>query len=450
MLKQISRALLYTVPLVLVLVLPSTFFPFIGAKYFAFRGLVSLAAIAAILGWAFESNPLSLRERFGPVFRSPVGIGFVLLTAALLLATAFAYDPMTAFWSNFERAEGSFQFLHYLLFFVLAAGLLTERKHWKMMMTMSLIAAGGVALYGVCAAIDPTAFVGPYGAIEGNAWARLISGERFQGSLGNAAYVTTYFAFIAVYIAWLWAGAKTRLRSALLAIPALAIAGFFFAISGTRGTFLGLLAGLGVGALYYAWRERRARRWVLSALLVGAIAFSGLLVMRNNPVVAGLPGARLLQLDFGQVTAQTRFWTWNSAWKGFLDRPVFGYGPENFTVAFDRHFDSRHFIPGQQSETWFDRAHNIVLDYLATTGAVGLLAWLAFIVLLFVQIRRVIRADVLRPVQETLLVAAPVMYIVQSMFLFDVLPIFMNVALLAALSVAALNWDHHKHAPDHE
>jgi hypothetical protein len=221
----------------------------------------------------------------------------MILTAAILLATAFAYDPLMAFWSNYERGEGSFQFIHYLAFFGLCAALLTDREHWKILMGTSLVAAAGVGLYGLGSAISTTAFIGPYGGIEGGFFARLLSGQRFQGSLGNAAYVTPYFAFIAAYIGWLWSGARTRMKSALLAIPALLFSGVFFTLSATRGAFLGVMAGVGVAALFYAWRMPKYRRWILSLMLVGVIAFGGLLALRNNPHIAKLPGARFLQID---------------------------------------------------------------------------------------------------------------------------------------------------------
>lgn len=440
MFQQFARFWLYLVPFTLVLVLPGTFFPFIGGKYFAFRLLVTLATVCTAFGWAFEGEPLSLKERFWPVLKSPVTIGFMFLTGAILLATAFAYDPVAAFWSNYERGEGSFQFIHYLLFFVLMGGLFTERRHWKTMFWTSIVAAGGVALYGVLSALAPTAFLGPYSGATDPFLRRLASATRFQGSLGNAAYVTPYFFFIAGYVAWLWHSAETRLKAAIFGTLGILLSGVFFVLSGTRGTFLGAVAGLGIAALYYAWRRPRVRRYVLGAIVLGVLAFGGLFALRNNPHIASLPGARFLQIDLTQLTAQTRFWTWNSAFKGFKDRPVLGYGPENFPVVFDKYFDSRHFVPGQASETWFDRAHNIVLDYLATTGVVGLAAWLTFIVLIFFQIRRVIRQHALSTFEEALLIALPVMYVVQSLLLFDVLPILMNLIMVAALALAASFW----------
>ena len=71
--------------------------------------------------------------------------------------------------------------------------------------------------------------------------------------------------------------------------------------------------------------------------------------------MSSLPGARLLLIDPSDAAAQTRFWAWGSAWRGFLERPILGWGPENFSTVFDKHFDARFFVPGKATETWFDR-----------------------------------------------------------------------------------------------
>jgi O-antigen ligase len=131
------------------------------------------------------------------------------------------------------------------------------------------------------------------------------------------------------------------------------------------------------------------------------------------------------------VTAQTRFWTWGSAWKGFLDRPIFGWGPENFTRVFDKYFDTRHYNPNQSTETWFDRAHSVVFDYLAETGIVGLAAYLGLITLLVITALSLPYA----PLLVAFAVALPVAYFVQGLVLFDVLATYLNLFLVAAFFV---------------
>ena len=53
----------------------------------------------------------------------------------------------------------------------------------------------------------------------------------------------------------------------------------------------------------------------------------------------------------------------------FKERPIFGWGPENFSIALEK-----HYLP--QFEVWYDRAHNVFFDYLTQTGILGLLSYL--------------------------------------------------------------------------
>jgi hypothetical protein len=48
------------------------------------------------------------------------------------------------------------------------------------------------------------------------------------------------------------------------------------------------------------------------------------------------------------------------ALKGIAERPVLGWGQENFNYVFNKYYNPQMF--GQ--EEWFDRTHNVVLDWL--------------------------------------------------------------------------------------
>ncbi|MBI4994375.1 O-antigen ligase family protein, partial [Candidatus Peregrinibacteria bacterium] len=133
--------------------------------------------------------------------------------------------------------------------------------------------------------------------------------------------------------------------------------------------------------------------------------------------------------------ASPRFWTWGSAIKGWKERPILGWGPENFSVVFDKYFDPRHFVPGKSTETWFDRAHSIYFDYLAETGVIGLSSFLAiFVVLYWLIIKSRNNGSSpfagLSPFQQAAVVALPVTYLVQGIVLFDILPTYLNLFLL--------------------
>jgi hypothetical protein len=106
----------------------------------------------------------------------------------------------------------------------------------------------------------------------------------------------------------------------------------------------------------------------LSILIVLVVLI--LLFLPNNPV----------HNLFGQMGGNARFVNWSIAWKGFSERPILGWGPENYILVFPKFFNTCLFIPAEcGGEIWFDRAHNIIFDTLITSGILGLLAYLGII-----------------------------------------------------------------------
>lgn len=469
MLLKLSKLFLYVSVFAVIIVLTGTFFPFIGGKDYFFRVSIELALIFFILWWAFEDKTGEAGARFREAARKPIFIAVSLFILAILLSTIFAYDPHAAFWSNFERGEGAFQILHYYAFFVLLVLTFREKEDWKRIFGASLIASALMILYGVFANLGwASNFISPYQGglspeVASSWWLRLTS-ARFQGSLGNPAYVAPYLLFSVFYAAYLWLDGKynKKLWAGIGYGSLIIVFLFFFAITETRGAFMGL--GLGVFAflIYLALSRRNLRKWFIPFLIFLAIA-GGLLVReRHAEWMKNLPGGRLFDIAFSDQTVQTRLWTWGSAWDGFKERPVFGWGLENFTTVFDKYFNPEHYVPGANSETWFDRAHSIYFDYLTETGILGLLGYLSIFAVIFWKIFRKrrgggggygnneFRAGQSRGAEErnsaaesgswkpatkdALLFSLSIAYLVQGAAIFDVLPIYINLFLFFAFA----------------
>jgi hypothetical protein len=442
--SKLARFFLYCTPLSVLIVLNSIYFPFIGGKYYFFRLVITLAAMCLFIGWAFFDDPRSIKDFFMRTFRTPVGKLVTIFAGVFVLACIFAYDPHIAFWSNFERAEGGFQMIHYYAFFVLLVGFFASKKQWRWLFGVSLVAAVGMTLYGILSALSPGQFLGTYGSLTSlSFWQRLISPNgRFQGSLGNSDYVAPYLMFAIFYAAWLWAEAKHVWKRTILYAALIVWFLIFLVLSGTRGGLVGLAAAVLALLIYLAFSRRELRLKAGIVVIVLAVLGGGLFFFRTSSTVKALPGSRLLQISFTDRTFQVRVWNWETAWKGFKERPVLGWGPENYPVVFDKHFDTRHFIPNEGSETWYDRAHSVIFDYLVETGILGLLAYLGMFVAFFMQFGRWVKRrghETAKPLmssfQEALLLAMPVGYLVQGLALFDVLPTIINLMIFLAFSV---------------
>ena len=445
-LLAMARTAVYAALFSVLIVMSSTFFPFIGGKYYFFRAAVELGVIFLLLWWAFEARAGVLEAKLRKIFREPIVVAVSLFAFMFLLASLFAYDAYGAFWSNYERGEGGFQMLHYYAFFLLLVILFDKEDEWRYIFKLSLVAALGMILYGIAAASFREGFVGPYGQTGGSTLlARLFQKDaRFQGSLGNPAYVAPYLLFSMFYVGYLWLSRKAK------AAPWRRIAWYsgllvfflvFFVQSQTRGAFLGLAAGVGVALLYLVLHDRRLRKPALGLAAILLALWGGLYANRENPAIQAIPGSRFLTINIAERTAETRFWTWGSARAGFAERPIFGWGPENFSTVFDKYFDPRHFIPGANTETWFDRAHSVFFDYLAETGILGFLSYLGMFVVFFWQFKKRLVASAGHgslfghgPVVDALFLAMPVGYLVQGLVLFDVLPIYLNLFFFLAFA----------------
>jgi hypothetical protein len=448
--ERIAKWYLYVAVFSVVIVMNSIFFPFIGGKDFFFRFVVELALACMVLWWAFEAKKGDLKKRVAALFKTPLVIAISVFVAVVELATVFAYDFHAAFWSNFERGEGGFQMLHYYLFFLLLVLIFTDEKDWKNLFRFSLISAGLMILYGLAGNFGVTGFIGPYagGTAPVGWWHQLVDG-RFEGSLGNPAYVDPYLIFSMFFAAYLWLSSK--LTGKLTALKSwgygvlIAILFIFFILGQTRGAFLGLIAGVFVFVLYLIFSNKgKVRKWGAIALGVFIVLGIGLYAIRNNPVVQKFPEARLLQISLSDSTAQTRFWVWGEAWQGFLERPVLGWGPENFTPVFDKFFNPNFYVPGQNTETWFDRAHSVYFDYLVEDGALGLLAYLAIFFVFYWEFFKNAHKHETSHVKKGLIVALPIAYLVQGVAIFDVFPMY--ICLFGFLAFATYYFSVHKKA----
>lgn len=454
MLLKLSKFFLAAAFFSVVIVMTSTFFPFIGGKYYFFRIAVELALASLILFWAFEAHDGWLSGRLKAVFRQPLVLAVSAFAAAFMLAVLFAHDPNAAFWSNYERGDGGFQMLHYYLFSLMLVLTHEREEEWRRLMKVSLVAAFLMIGYGILAAAFVQGFVGGYYNVDGQPLSPYFLGRlfhpqaRFQGSLGNPAYVAPYLIFSVFYAFYLWWSSTSRRLGNALRYGGLIFALLiFFVLSQTRGAFLGLGAA-GLSFFIYLLVTAPVLRKKAGAVLLGLCLLFGLLfVFRESAFMQRLPGNRFLTINLRELTAQTRFWTWGTAWQGFKERPILGWGPENFSTVFDKHFDPRHFVPGENRETWFDRAHSVFFDYFTETGLVGLLAYLAIFVVYYLKFFKTRLATSAKAEPErthlvrALLFALPIGYLVQGLVLFDVLPIYLNLFFFFAF--ASYKLTHH-------
>jgi O-antigen ligase len=359
-LERVAKILIFATFFVPLIVLPSSYiFPFIVPKILWFRSLVALMIGAYILllfvNW----------QEYKPKLTA-LNLALLAFLLSFAASTFAGTDWYHSFWDNHERMLGLFTIFHYIAFYFVASAVFKSWSDWKWALRIFLFAGSIVMFIGVLQKGDPTLLLN-----QGS--------DRVASTLGNSIYVGGYGLFL-MFVAYLLAIKEKNSvwRWAEILLGALAFLGMFF--SGTRGSLLGLVAGVGALILGYMVVLKEYPRTRLALLVlagVGVLTIVLLYSFRGTDFVKNIPAVgRAANTSLSDVEGSARWIAWEIAVQSWKDRPVFGWGPNNYFYAFNAHYNPRSLEFGY-GETWFDNAHNIIVNTLAVQGAVGLLTYLA-------------------------------------------------------------------------
>ncbi len=392
------------------------FFPFITGKNFLFRIFIEIALMCYVL--------LALRD---PKYRPrPSLIMWTMLglVAWMAIAAVTSVDPLKSFWSNFERMEGYVTLLHLFAWFVMAGAVLTAEGLWERFFNFSVTLS---AVMGLDALMQLLGWV----PISSQ------SGARVDTTFGNATYLAVYMLFNIFITLYLLANRwqERRLTATTQALYGVVLVLQFVALyhTETRGALLGVIGGLIIAALWVALFGRspqlkfmrRASLWGLGALALVAVAFFAAkdtsFVKQNSTL------ARVASISLNDPTVQSRLlYIWPTALKGISERPVFGWGQENFNFVFNAHYQPEMYA----QEQWFDRAHNQFLDFGIAGGIPALLLYVA----LFGLAAWVLWRSALPVPAQAAMLGLLAGYAFNNMFVFDnIVSFFYFFAILAFL-----------------
>lgn len=425
MLLRLSKFFLIAAVFTPIFVSRNLFFPFISAKAIIFRSVVELALLLFLLHVFFlkdRKNEITFLKRR---LKHPLTISVIIFATVFALSALTAVNPTQAFWSNFERGEGAFQIIHYALFFLLLILTIRDRKEVEIFLKSNILACALASFYAI----------GQYFSLQGKLGLIGDAADgRVSGTLGNPSYLAAYALINLGFIAYFLRKATRSFigfaRSWRIAFwGALLIFDAYIVFrTGTRGAMLALGAGILTVLILSVIQSKNfnLRLSFFVLLLAGVATVAVFFATPQAPIWRQIPGfSRFLNLENLTHDLSPRFWTWGSAVSGFLDRPILGWGAENFPYPFDKYYNPNHF----GRESFFDRTHNVFLEYAITGGVILLIAWLA---IFFWYYRALARSSLPRDLWWRILFILPIIYLIQGFFLFDVLVIFVSLFLFLA------------------
>lgn len=403
---------LFAIPFLPLYVASDLFFPFITGKNFAFRILVEIALSAWIL--------LALIDRrYRPRFSWTLVL-FGGLVAWMVVANALGVHPHKAFWSNFERMDGWVMLVHVFALFMVAGSVLTVEKLWRKWWLFFVSVAALVCGYGL---LQLT------GAAEIHQ-----GGVRVDASFGNAIYMAVYLMFSLFAAFWLMLASKGWLRYALIAFSVLAFVLLLFTAS--RGAVIGFVGGAAAAAVLWAFLARKewggkgalGLKLALGSLVALIVLVGGFYLVRDSAFVQGEPAlARLSSIFTLNQELAVRSTIWSMAFQGAAEDPITGWGQEGFNQVFNKYYHPSLYA----QEQWFDRAHNMYLDWLVAGGVPALTL---FVLLLAVSMLALLRARDLTRAERVLLTSALIAYAIQALVVFDNLFSYVPLAMLLAMA----------------
>ncbi len=365
-------AVILIVPLWFAYIFP-TYNVFEFNKFLIFKLLVLILGFFSVLRIFFapgcfqEAARLFKKYWLVPMFFL-IGLSFTIL---------FSNNPTLSFYGIVERKAGLLSYIYYLVWFALVSFnllvkgsqlgnyrvILAARIH-RVLVTIT-VAVTISSIYGLLQILGIDFIFFPEAAFESG---------RISSTLGQPNFLASWLVMvIPITIYLIYCSHRWLLKFFLILAVAAQLLCLF--LTGSRGGMLAFLFGLFVYLLYVFVMAAWSRRFKI-VLAVGFLVFSFALMITANAFRPGRIGD-ILDFDFGSVGARANFY--RAAADVIGNRPFFGYGLEGGGEIFIQYYEADWAVTGDVGQS-SDRAHNIVLDILITSGAFGLLL---FVILYF-------------------------------------------------------------------
>ncbi|MFH1890254.1 MAG: O-antigen ligase family protein [Candidatus Kuenenbacteria bacterium] len=383
------------------------YYPFITGKVLAFRILVILALILFTI-YLFLVKKIKF-------YASPIWWMFLSLIAISFLSALFGVNFTRSFWSNIERADGVIFLVYLFVFLSLLIFSLKTAKQWRWLFRTSLAASllvigyGLLQHFGLMTAINTT-------------------GVRVSSVLGNPAYLGSY-ALIHVFLCLYLISKDQLIGWRIFYFVGFILNFWVIFLTQTRGAVIGLLAGLVSLAILTIFRNKKKNIKKISAiglvllilLSFLAIIFKNLSIIQNNATLR-----RVTNISLQSYTVQTRLAAWSASLKAFKDKPIFGWGIENYGYAYSKYFPPEIYVDNG-SRIWFDKAHNVFFEYLVTEGILGVLAYFGLLGLVLYYLFKSKRLSILT---SNLFISLIIGYTAANMFVFDTMTTYILFAAI--------------------
>jgi O-antigen ligase/Tfp pilus assembly protein PilF len=429
------RSVAFWLSLSLLVLVPLVFIPPVYRTFSLPKFLILLTGSVALV-------PLIVLVAMGAArhYVGRPGSKHLLLVSAyvvmIAISTPFGAAPLASLFGSFENQMGLVtRICFYVCFLAIIVGI--GRSGTRLMGTL-----WAMSLTGLCAATYAFAqFFGRDFFLPPSLYTFNSMGEtvvRPIGTLGHADYLGNFLLYTTPLCVGLALGSSGRTRR--FGIVAAAVSTAAVAFSGTRGAWLGLLAG---GAVFVALELPRKRddvpigwlrRLAVPAVIASIVVSLLVLLIASNPASRNMVVRARLFVTEG-FTGAGRTLLWRDSLRMAPDFVIAGCGPEGFRKAFLAYKSDElaRFAPDNNNES----SHNSYLDAALSFGLPGAGLYAAIIASVFSLLSRARRrVNRRRRVIITGLLSSFAAAAVHNLFIFDQIPTGLYFFCFLALAYA--------------
>ncbi len=384
--------------LVPLLTFKSLLYPFVTGKTFLFRILIEAA-------FPLYVYFLSKEKKLRPSLKDYLNFSLLVFLFLSLISTVFGLNAGKSMWGNFERMGGFFTLIHYFaLYFYLLLIVRQNQKYFDLFFKFLVFVSFAVSLNAIS-----SKFGGP--SLVFDLW---LEGGRVSSTLGNPIYLGS-FLILPMALGLVYMERATNFKIKLLYAVSVFFMLWAIFLSATRGALLGVFVGLVVGIFIFLFfgKKNLAKRIILPGAIIFLLAIASLFFFKNN-----LPETFVLRraLEFNDQNTQSRLLQWKLVLHGFKEHFLLGTGPENYNILANKHYEPKQY---SLDKSWFDKPHNYFLEILATQGILGIISYLAVMVLAFWSLFQAFKSQYLSLFSFAVLVSGFVAYQAQNFFVFE-------------------------------
>ncbi len=358
-------------------------FPFINYKSYLYTGTstraVNLIFITSLLGiglaiWLFRKKS-SITFVLSPLFFSCIIYFFVLFVSGI-----FGLDFSTSFWSVVTRMTGLLYFINLGLFMVLlSAIIIDEAKHNKLIKIIIF----STAFYSILSFLGPEGIGFLFKNYPHDGFT--FGNSTFAGMYIFGAFLLSLYYFYQSSIKKWW---MYLLPLIIIINPNIISREVWF---GNFSGFLGearassVVIGLSIIGLVIVWLISKIKNKEVRSRVSYSLFGIACIAMLFSVFSLLSPNGYLRQVYLSQASS-ARPLVWEISQKSIAQKPILGWGTDNFERVFEKNYDNRLLQNNYGAEAWFDRAHNVFIDQMVDNGVVGLLAYLAVYVVIILSL----------------------------------------------------------------